>query len=282
MSGLMISVNTNPMQMKAIAQLTRMSAAMNTSMQRLATGSRINRASDDPAGMIVVEGMKADEKALQAQIESLDREEYRMGAREGAASVVSDQVSELNALVVAAANTGGTSKEEREAMQIEADSILQAIDYISNTTTFNGEQVINGYTARAMGHITDSGADGQSVSYSLADLAKGGRLNLIDGNMDLAQQSVQAAVSGMASERGAMGAYLKGNDAKRATLVTQLEELTKAKSQIADTDFAKETAEMVRAKVLAQVATFVSSLAGDQNASTVLSLVSGAAGAQKL
>lgn len=266
------------MQMKAIAQLTRMSAVMNQSMERLATGYKINRASDDPSGMIIAEGMKAEEKAIQAQLEALDREEHRTGAREGAASVVSDMLVELNGLTVAAANTGGTSVEEREAMQIEADSILEAINFVSNTTRFNGEQVINGYTTNSMGQVSgEAGPDGESVSYRLSDLARGGRLNLVDGDMELAQESVQAAISSMASDRGAMGSYLKSNDSKRASLVTQLEELTKAKSAIIDTDYAKETAEFMRAKVLSQVAVFVANMAGDQNADTVLSLVSGVA-----
>lgn len=274
-----ISINSNAMQAKAISQLTRMSAVMNTSMERLATGKRINRASDDPAGMIAAESMTAEQKSLQAQIEALDREEHRTGAREGAASVVSDLLVDLNGLALAAANTGGTTEAEREAMQLEADSILQTLDYISNTTRFNGEQVINGYTARSMGHVSadQPGPDGETASYSLADLARGGRLNLIDGDSEMAMKSIEAAISGMATERGAMGAYLKGNDAKRATLVAQLEEVTKTKSLIVDTDYAKETAEMFRAKVLTEVASFVAKMAGDQNATTVLSLVSGVA-----
>lgn len=274
-----ISINSNAMQARAISQLTRMSAVMNTSMERLATGKRINRASDDPAGMVAAEGMTGEMKSLQAQIEALDREEHRMGAREGAASVVSDLLVDLNGLALSAANTAGTTQAEREAMQIEADSILQTIDYISNTTRFNGEQVINGYNARSMGRVSSDGPapDGGSSSYSLADLARGGKLNLIDGDIELAQKSIESAISGMATERGAMGAYLKGNDSKKAALVVQLEELTSAKSKIVDTDYAKETAEMFRAKVLTEVAQFMAKLAGDQNATTVLSLVSGVA-----
>jgi flagellin len=279
MSGSVISVNTNPTQMKAIAQLTRMSAVMNRSMERLATGYKINRASDDPAGMMAVENIKAEEKALKAQIEALDREEYRTGAREGAASVVSDLVSDLDALVLAAANTGGTTEAEREAMQIEADSILQAIDFVSNTTRFNGEQVITGYTSRNLGQITVPSTEpgGEGTSYSLADLARGGKLSLLKGDMDIAQQVVEAANSGMATERGGMGLFLRDQAAKRDALVTQLEEVTKTKSLIADTDYAKETAELIRARVLQDVAVFVTKMSGDQNANTVFSLISGAA-----
>lgn len=274
-----ISINSNAMQAKAISQLTRMSAVMNTSMERLATGRRINRASDDPAGMVASESMTAEMKSLQAQIEALDREEHRMGAREGAASVVSDLLIDLNGLALAASNTSGTTDAEREAMQIEADSILQTIDFISNTTRFNGEQVINGYTARSMGHVSsdEPNPDGGNTSYSLADLARGGALNFINGDTTMAVKAVESAISGMASERGAMGAYLKGNDSKKAALVVQLEELTSAKSKIVDTDYAKETAEMFRAKILTDVAQFMAKLAGDQNATTVLSLVSGIA-----
>lgn len=269
----MVSINSNSTQMAAIAQLTQMSGVMNRSMERLATGLKVNRASDDPAGMIAATGMTADQKAIQAQLEALDREQYQTNAREGVASTVSDMASDLSALAVGAANTGGTSKEEREAMQMEADSIVQAMDHVSSSASFNGQPVGGGYDSRSLGQVADANS---GSTYSVADLARGGKLNLVDGDTSLAQQVAAAAVAGVANDRGSMGATLQSNDATRAGLVTQLQELTKAKSSILDTDYAKESAESIRAKVMMQAASTVTKMSGQQNAATVMSLVSGA------
>lgn len=268
----MVSINTNSTQMAAIARLTQMSGVMNRSMERLATGLKINRASDDPAGMMAVTGMTADQKAIQAQLEALDRAQYQTNAREGVASTVSDMASSLNALAVGAANTGGTSKEEREAMQMEADSIVQAMDHVSSSASFNGQPVGGGYDSRSLGQVTDTST---GATYSVADLASGGRLNLVDGDTALAQQVAAAAVSGVANDRGSMGAAQKGDNATRAGLVAQLVELTKVKSSIEDTDYAKESAESIRSQVMMKAAAFVTKMSGQQNATTVLSLVSG-------
>lgn len=269
----MVSINTNSTQMAAIARLTQMSGVMNRSMERLATGLKINRASDDPAGMMAATGMAADQKAIQARLEALDRAQYQTNAREGVASTVSDMASSLNALAVGAANTAGTSKEEREAMQMEADSIVQAMDHVSSSASFNGQPVGGGYDSRSLGQVTDANT---GATYSVADLARGGRLNLVDGDTALAQRVAAEAVSGVANDRGSMGAALQSNDATRAGLVTQLQELTKAKSSIVDTDYAKESAASIRAQVMVQAATYVAKISGNQNAAAVMSLVSGA------
>src|SRR5262249_48866105 len=109
----------------SLAAMNQHTAAMNTSMERLATGKRINRASDDPAGAMIAEPIEAELRSIDKEIERGLFDEKRYGAMEGAQSVIADLVEELNGLVVNAANRGAVGQGEREADQRQADSILQ-------------------------------------------------------------------------------------------------------------------------------------------------------------
>lgn len=82
-------------------------AAVASSMEKLATGKRINRASDDPSGMIAAEGHKVRIYSINKHLDSLARQESYLGAKEGGLSVISDQLIELQSLIVQAANSAG-------------------------------------------------------------------------------------------------------------------------------------------------------------------------------
>ena len=119
---------------------------MNRTMERLVTGKRINRTSDDPSGAIAVSAFKQDQRKLTADIAGKEREMKRLGAYEGAGSVVSEMLTDLQAMVTGAANAGGLSKEEREAMAMEAGSIIKTIDYLAMIPRLP-QQIRSPYTA---------------------------------------------------------------------------------------------------------------------------------------
>jgi len=271
----MFSAITNVSEMQALAAMTLHRSEMNTSMERLATGLRINRASDDPSGLLVSERLKSDEVELRGRIDAIDRESSMLGAREGAQGVIGDLVGELKGLVVQGANRGGLGEGEGDALQTEATSILQTIQYLANTSTFGGEQIIGGITPSSLGRITRTitNPDGttEDRTYSLADL--GGLLNLKDGDMSIASDVVDAAVSQLASQAGAMGARAQSMDSEKRQLLSQLENTSAARSAITDTDFAAETSSLVRAQVLQQASQFMALFARQQNAEMVLNLI---------
>lgn len=261
--------------------LGRASHAIHTSLERLATGKRINRASDDPAGMIASEDLRASERSIQRRIADLNQEDAFLGAREGAQSVLSDMLIELKGLVVSAANRDGLSDSERQGLQDQASSIIQTIDGLSNTTTFKHEQILQGFhstllgarpsTISAANHRTDDSA------LTLADLQRGGRLNLLDGDLETAQQVVELAAGQVNSSRAAMGARAQSIQHEIGALQTELENTSAARSQIEDADFAKETAELVRNQVLQDAAVFSASLLHEQMRTLTEQLLKGAA-----
>lgn len=253
--------------------------AVSKSLERLATGRRINRSADDPSGMQTAERLSADQIKLQKKIEAGAFEHAFLGAREGAMSVVSDLLIDLQGVVERAANVGGLSAEERSALQTEADGILAAIDQVAVGSTFNGQRLLAGYTAADLSKTQRSVDDGQGgttiVEYSLADLRTGGAFDLMDGDLTTAFEMVKSAVGSVATTRGAIGNRMKAIDANVRAWTQEWEGTTAAKSLIVDADYAAEVSSLVRSQILQQAAVFSARLALGQ-AAQPLALLQGA------
>jgi flagellin len=274
-----ISAITNLASLASYAALNRASMALYKSMERLSTGKKINRASDDPAGAAAVDQMKVKLTTIHRRIDTIDFQERYLGARDGAESAVSDLLLQLKTDVTAAANTSGLTDEEKQAYQEDASSILKTLDHLSQTTTFDGQQILTNYGSgqlggRAVVRPADPNNPNQPPGfYTILDLAEGGKLNLVDGDLESAQKVVDAAVSSVAGDRAAIGIELKSMDTERSGLLTEMENTEAARSMIEDTDYAEETSNLVRAQVLREASLYVLQLAGKQHADTVLSLL---------
>lgn len=235
------------------------------SMERLATGKRINHGSDDPAGLIAAMNLDAALASLDAESRSMDRADAVANTADGAMAEISDLLSDANAYTVANANTAGMSQAERDANQMMVDSSLQSIDRIASTTTFNGDRLLDGSATIGYG-IGDRAAslpigsaatsDLGSIytqtggSYSLSDAAAG---KALDTRRDPAgaQQSIGSASAQIATMRGAIGSFQKYTiDSDRASNAAAFENTSAALSVIRDTDYAAETGYFSRAGAL--------------------------------
>lgn len=274
----MISAVNNIMGLASARALAEGQQAISRAAERLATGKRINRAADDPAGMIASEKLTVEERQITEKIDAYELELHRLAARDGAMSVIGDLLLELNGLVVTAANRDGLSKAEREALQIEAEGILDAIDYIGSTTTFNGEQVIDEFTGR-MGIVSRESQDEQgnpvTETFGLASLRGGGALNLVSGDLGLAQEAAKLAVNANASGRAALGTGMKRLESGISSLALKLSSVSEVKSQILDTDFAAEVSSLMRSRVREQASLMATGFAANHQRETVLSLLGG-------
>jgi flagellin len=270
----MISARTNVPEFRGIRAINVATRELNTSLERLATGKRINRASDDPSGLIAADSFAARGAEIRSEIKRLERAVYIGNARDGAQSAVGDLLIELEGLVVQAANTGATSREEREALQIEVDGVLRGMEFVISTSQFNGIKLFEGQTLRSLGGLN---AEGDAQDYTLADLGTGGRLNLIDGDLEKAQQLVGRSREGNNFERADLGARIKNDfEARIDGLYVELENLLSAESVIRDTDYAVEVSNLVRAQVLREAATQSTLIARAQQAQATLALLGGA------
>lgn len=222
-----------------------------TSLERLATGKKVNRASDDPSAIAPISEFKGRILQINKRLERFEFEEARLGATEGGLSVIQDLVLELKGLNVIDANGAGLSDEEREGVLTEVRSVVDAIGSVTTNTFFNGDQILAG------------------LGPELSGLAEA-----IGSDPERAQEIIDAAVEDVSGRRGAIGARLNQIDSERGTLLAELEGNSAALSAIEDTDYAKESAALVRAQILEQ-ATVRAILVEREQADRVLDLISG-------
>ncbi|HXE53898.1 MAG TPA: flagellin [Tepidisphaeraceae bacterium] len=146
----MARINTNVASLYAQQGLANSQMSLNTTLQRLSTGLKINSGADDPAGLIASQQLKSEIAGLNAAVGNSQRANNVIATAEGALNEVSTLLQNIKGLVVQAANTGAMSADEISANQLQVDSTIQSITRISSTTTFAGLHLIDG----SLGYIT--------------------------------------------------------------------------------------------------------------------------------
>ena len=140
----MSRINTNVNSLIAQRILGNQNQGLNKSLERLSTGFRINRGADDPAGLIASERLRSEKAAISAAIGNAERADQVVNIAEGGLQEINALLLEVQSLVGQSANDAGLSREEKEANQLQIDSILQTIDRISQATSFQGIKLLNG------------------------------------------------------------------------------------------------------------------------------------------
>src|SRR3954451_7714611 len=138
----MSRINTNVSSLIAQRILTKNNNQLNTSLERLSTGLKINKGADNPAGLIASENLRAEKAGITQAIDNAGRASNIIGTAEGGLSEVSSLLTELQSLVGQAANSGGLSTEELSANQLQVDSILGSVNRIAGATSFQGKKLL--------------------------------------------------------------------------------------------------------------------------------------------
>lgn len=140
----MSRINTNVSSLATIHRLQANQKDLNLRLERLATGLRVNRGADDPAGLIASETLRGEITAISQALDNSARAINVLATTEAALNEISALLLELQDLIVNSANDAGLSENEIEANQLQIDSILESIDRISNSTQFGGKKLLNG------------------------------------------------------------------------------------------------------------------------------------------
>ncbi len=194
----MSRINTNVSSLIAVNNLNQNNQSLQTSLERLSTGYRINSGADDPAGLIASNSLQAEQTATSTAINNAQQANNIIGTAEGALGEVSNLLVSLQGLVGDAANSGGLSQDELNADQLQVDSILSTVNRISNSTSFQGVKLLDGtfnyttsglnstsaFTAVSVNSATvDTTA--LSVSVSVIASAQTGELNFLGSSTGL-------------------------------------------------------------------------------------------------
>jgi len=140
----MTRINTNVPSLIAQNRLQGTNADLATRLERLSTGLQINRAADNPAGLIVSERLRSEISGISKAIDNIERASNVIATTEAALQEINQLLTSVKGLTIEAANTGAFSPEEIEANQLQIDSAVESITRISNTTSFGGLKLLNG------------------------------------------------------------------------------------------------------------------------------------------
>ncbi|MFO6376002.1 flagellin, partial [Pseudomonas aeruginosa] len=138
-----LTVNTNIASLNTQRNLNNSSASLNTSLQRLSTGSRINSAKDDAAGLQIANRLTSQVNGLNVATKNANDGISLAQTAEGALQQSTNILQRMRDLSLQSAN-GSNSDSERTALNGEVKQLQKELDRISNTTTFGGRKLLDG------------------------------------------------------------------------------------------------------------------------------------------
>ncbi len=140
----MTRINTNVASTRGLRNLNKANSGLDTALQRLSTGSKINSGKDNPSGLIAGESLRLQVTTIEQSIKNSNRASNVLATADGALGEISGLLNQVRGLVQEGLNSGALSNTEIEANQLQIDAALNAINRISANTTFAGDKLIDG------------------------------------------------------------------------------------------------------------------------------------------
>ncbi len=190
-----LRINTNVTAINALRNLSQTSNAVSKSIERLSSGLRINSAADDPAGLIISEGLRAQIGGLQQAISNTQDANNLIKTAEGGLSEINSLLNSVRQLAVHAANTGVNDSTAVQADQTQIQSAIETIDRISSQTQFGNKRLLDG-TSGVAANVTDTARlSGISIGGTFGGAAA------LSGNVTITvdNAATRAAASGSAT-----------------------------------------------------------------------------------
>ncbi|MFJ8246269.1 flagellin [Peribacillus asahii] len=249
-------INHNITAMNTHRQLGSATNAQAKSMEKLASGLRINKAGDDAAGLAISEKMRGQIRGLDMASKNAQDATSMIQTAEGALNETHSILQRMRELSVQGANDTNTA-EDRGEIQKEIDQLVSEIDRISNTTEFNTQKLLDGSISNTIFQV---GANvSQTITLEILSMGAGALgvdALTVDTNDDAntAISAIDAAISRVSSERSKLGALSNRLEHTINNLGTSSENLTAAESRIRDVDMAKEMMSQTKNSILSQAA----------------------------
>jgi flagellin len=278
----MTVINTNINALVARNAVNANQRSLQSAMQSLSTGSKINHASDDAAGLAIKENMTTQIKGFNAAVrnanDGISLLQTADSAMEGMASLL-QRMRELGVL----AQNDTYSSSQRTAMDDEFAALLSEVDRLASDTEWNGMALLDGTGGDSGGASTFSfqvGANSsQTIEVTISDQSTSGALSAIASSTvasaasaATAVSSLDTAIAALASNRSVIGAAINRLTYAADNATNMSQNASASRSQIADTDYAAATSELARSQIVQQAGTAMLAQA-NQQASMVLALL---------
>lgn len=274
-----LRINTNTASLNAQRVLFGSKLGLDKSMEKLASGYRINRAGDDAAGLAISENLRAQIRGLKQASRNANDGISLVQVAEGAMNELSSILIRLRELgVQGASDTIGPV--ERQFLNVEYDQLISEIDRIADATEFNGTQLLAGVGSIMdfqVGIRNNPEIDRISFDSSKADAnsaALGMNLTSVadKASAQNALGAIDAAIMSVSAMRADFGALQNRLQTTVSNINNSVENMAAANSRIRDVDVAEETSEMTRQNILLQAGTSVLAQA-NQSANIALGLL---------
>ena len=251
-----VSIQSNIASMKAHRSLGKTQQGLNSNLQRLSSGFRINGAFDDAAGLGVSERLRAQVRGFAIADRNANDGFNIVQAAEGAMGEVADILQRMREIAVQAA-TDGITTTEQGYLDKEFQGLLGEIDRLSKATKYNGQKLIDGsYTSKKIQVGADQGADFQiavdvkAVTVTALSMLAQTVSQLSKANTSITQ--LDTAIDYLNTQRAEMGALMSNLQTASSHVNVMRENLAASESRIRDTDVASETSSFARSQVLMQ------------------------------
>ncbi|HCG5922593.1 TPA: lateral flagellin LafA [Vibrio parahaemolyticus] len=263
-----LSMHTNFTSLVTQNTMNNTSNLLNTAMERLSTGYRINSAADDAAGLQIANRLEAQTRGMNVAMRNAQDGISMMQTAEGAMDEMTNIAYRMNDLATRSLN-GTYSSDDRTAMDAEFKQLKAELENISSNTSFGGQKLLNG--AGAFGassvkfQIGATTAEKLTVQATAAVAGVSSAIKNLSSIADLGKAS--AAVKGLSEAGGLLeklgtaraefGANINRLEHTIANLGNMTENTSAAKGRIMDADFAVESSNMTKNQMLMQAGTTV-------------------------
>ncbi len=253
-------INHNIPSMITGAALNKVSGELQNTLERLSTGLRINRASDDAAGLSVSESLRTQIRGNHMASRNTNDGKALLNIAEGAMNEIHDMLQRMRELTIQAANDTYTST-ERLYMNVEFEELKTEITRTAEATKYNGVTLLDGTAfVGATLHVGANFTGADVINVTIPDI-RATALNLGASvvtdyaTASSALSAVDAAIQTVSTERSDIGAKINRLEHTYSNLKNQEANMQAAESLIRDADFAEETSKFSREQILQQSST---------------------------
>jgi flagellin len=268
-------LNTNMASISAQRFLTQAQNKLASSYERLSSGSRINRAQDDAAGLGITQNLTASIGGTTFAIRNANDAIGTLQTAEGALAEISGMLQRFKELATQG-NNGALSTDQRKYLSNEMVELATEIKNIAGRTRFNGNDLIGGSATTMSFQTGESVSDSLTIAFenildkpSVGFLTSSTNISFVGaaasaGAFSALAGYITSAINEVAEKRAAFGALVNRVNSNLNNLDALSENLSAARSRVTDTDYAAETASLTRTQILQQAATAMLSQANAQ------------------
>ena len=256
-----LTVRTNVGALSAIKTLNNTQNSLTKSLGRVSSGSRINQAGDDAAGLSVSSRMKSDNVSLKAAMRNTNDGISLIQTTEGSLNEVYNILSRMRELAVQGANDTYSST-DRAQIQIEFNQLRAEISRISTDTNFNRIGVLNS-TKTLTFQIGIYNASNNQFAIAMSTVSASlGALSIASSKVSIGKSTssfaraaittIDTALSSVNDKRARLGAFQNRLESALNTASNYSQNLSAAASQISDVDYASESANLTKFQIMQQ------------------------------